>query len=442
MPGMWGGKMMNGARKAIETVRQPVARMVPFPRYVLRRVLSDQVLLVAGDLGYISLIGLVPMLAIGFAILAAFPALGNLRGRIEDLIFQNFVPSFGQQVQEAVARFVDASAELTFVGVLGLTVIALLLLTTVEHAFNHIFRVSRARSIVGRFLVYWTVMTLGPLLVGASFSLSTWLLSLRTKTVADVMDFAGTPLSMIAPFLLTLAAFTLFYMIVPNRRVLFLDALVGAAVAAALFAGLRFGFVVYVAQAHNYFTLYGALAALPLFLTWLFASWTVVLLGAVITASLPEWRMHLAQLEDDAPGVRRLIIAFDLLSRLVDSSAQGAGGLRRTELLNATGAPEAAFLHVLEALEAGGILARTDRRRWIIARDLRHATLGDVARALGLGLPEALPTVVQRPWAEALSFTLNHVHQAERPPLETPLADILTATSSSLDDGTPHHRGS
>ncbi|WP_404379051.1 YihY family inner membrane protein [Caenispirillum salinarum] len=403
----------------------PVARAAAFPRYVVRRVLADQVLLVAGDLGYISLIGLVPMLAIGFAILAAFPAMGDLRGRIEDLIFQNFVPSFGEQVQEAVARFVDASAELTIVGVLGLAVIALLLLTTVEHAFNHIFRVSRARSLVGRFVVYWTVMTLGPLLLGASFSLSSWLLSLDDRTVSDVVNFAGGPLSAIAPFLLTLMAFTLFYMVVPNRRVRFKDALVGAAVAAAMFAALRFGFVIYVAQAQNYFTLYGALAALPLFLTWLFASWTVVLLGAVITASRPEWRMQLAQVENDEPGIRRLIIAFDLLGRLVDDSAEGGSGLRRPELLNATGAPEAAFVHVLESLERGGILARTDRRRWIIARDLRHATLGDVARALGLGLPETLPPVVDRPWRGALSDTLERLHDAERPALETPLANIL-----------------
>lgn len=369
------------------------------------------------------------MLAIGFAILAAFPAMGNLRGRIEDLIFQNFVPSLGAQVQEAVARFVDASAELTVVGVIGLAVIALLLLTTVEHAFNHIFRVRRARSIVGRFLVYWTVMTLGPLLLGASFSLSRWLLSLREKTVADLLDIAGRPLSALAPFLLTLTAFTLFYMIVPNRRVRFKDALLGATVAALLFAGLRFGFVVYVAQSHNYFTLYGALAALPLFLTWLFASWAVVLLGAVITASLPEWRMQLAQVEDDDPGVRRLIIAFDLLARLVENSRRDGGGLRRTELLNATGAPEAAFLQVLEALENGGLLARTERRRWVITRDLRHTTLGDVARALGLRLPETLPAVVDRPWRAPLTRALEQLHEAERSSLATPLADLLAVNA-------------
>lgn len=270
-------------------------------------------------------------------------------------------------------------------------------------------------------------MTLGPLLLGASFSLSRWLLSLREKTVVDLLDFARAPVSTLAPFLLTLTAFTLFYMIVPNRTVRLKDALAGALVGAGLFAGLRFGFVVYVAQAHNYFTLYGALAALPLFLTWLFASWTVVLLGAVITASLPEWRMQLAQVGDDEPGILRLIIAFDLLARLVEESARDGTGLRRTELLNASGAPEAAFVNVLESLAAAGLIARTDRRRWLIARDLRHATLGDVARALGLGLPETMPVVVDRPWRDALADTLERLHEAERPALDTPLADILAA---------------
>lgn len=406
----------------------PVARWTAFPRYVLRRAMQDQVFLVAGDLGYISLIGLVPMLTIGFAVLAAFPAFENLRDRIQALIFQNFVPTIGVQVQDVVDKLVDAAAELTVVGVLGLALIALLLLTTVEHAFNHIFRVSRARSVLGRFVVYWTVVTLGPLLVGASFSLSSWLFSESDQSMSEFLDYAGGPLSFLAPLLLTVAAFALFYIIVPNRKVRLLDALIGAAVAAVLFAVLRFAFVVYVAQADNYFTLYGALAALPLFLTWLFASWAVVLLGAVVTASRPEWRMQLAQIGETQPALRRLLIAFDVLERLVEASRRGGRGLRRPDLLTASGAPEAALVAVLEDMERGGLLARTDRRRWVISRDLRQTTLGDLAHALGLGLPESVPPVVSRPYGDTLAATLERLHEAERPALCTPLSDILPAT--------------
>lgn len=419
--------MRRGLDAATAVAGGPWARLAAFPRYVLRRAVKDQVFLVAGDLGYMTLIALVPMLAIGFAILAAFPAFEGIRQRVEALIFQNFVPTVGQQVQRAVTSFVDASAELTVVGVLGLAVIALLLLTTVEHAFNHIFRVTRSRSVAGRFVMYWTIITLGPLLVGTSFSLSTWFLSLDEGQVAEVFDYAGGPLSLLAPFLLTLAAFTLFYVVVPNRRVRLVDALVGAAVAAVMFAVLRFGFVVYMAQANNYFTLYGALAALPLFLTWLFASWSAVLIGAVVAASRPEWRMQLAQVEDAAPALRRLVIAFDVLAGLVAACARDGRGLRRQELLAATSAPEAALAAVLEDMVTAGLIARTDARRWVLARDLRQATLGDLAHALGLGLPETVPPVIARPWAGPLAEVLETLHAAERPALRTPLADILPA---------------
>lgn len=402
-------------------------RILAFPAYVMRRALRDQVFLVAGDLGYMSLIALVPMFAIGFAMLAAFPAFEGARAWVERFIFQNFVPSFGQQVQEAVARFVDASAELTVVGVAGLAFIAILLLVTIEHAFNHIFRVTKARPPLARLAVYWTVMTVGPLLLGTSFSLSSRLASTDEAAVKALFDQLGAVLALLGPFLLTLAAFTLLYVAVPNRRVRVRDAAIGAGVAALLFAALRVGFVIYVAQAHNYFTLYGALAALPLFLTWLFASWSVVLLGAVVAAALPEWRMQRAQMADQPPATLRLVLALDILAFLLAVHRRHPEGVRRPRVLAATGAEEGAFTEVLEAMERAGLVARTDRQRWVLACDLRAATLGDLSDALGLGLPQDLPEDLTRPWRGRLAQTLRDLHDTERTQLRTALADILPA---------------
>lgn len=418
----------GGGRAAVGRLLDRLGHVLGFPAYVLRRAVKDQVFLVAGDLGYMSLIALVPMFAIGFAMLAAFPAFEGARAWVERFIFQNFVPSFGQQVQEAVARFVDASAELTVVGVAGLAFIAILLLVTIEHAFNHIFRVTKARAPLARLAVYWTVMTVGPLLVGASFSLSSTLASSDEAALQALFDRLGRVLAVLGPFLLTVAAFTLLYVAVPNRRVRVKDAAIGAGIAALLFAALRFGFVIYVAQAHNYFTLYGALAALPLFLTWLFASWSVVLLGAVVTAALPEWRMQQAQIDGHPPATARLVLALDVLSTLLIEQRGEPLGMRRPRLLAATGAPEAAFTEVLEALETCGLVARTDRQRWVLARDLRTTTLGDLAEALGLGLPRDLPQGLRRPWRRRLSGTLRAVHATEYRELSTPLADILPAS--------------
>ncbi len=401
-------------------------RVAGFIAYVGRRAVADQVFLVAGDLGYVSLIGIVPMFAIGAAMLAAVPAFEGARAWLEQFIFLNFVPSFGQQVLDTVGRFVDASAGLTLMGVAGLAFIAILLLVTIEHAFNHIFRVTRARPPLARLAVYWIVLTVGPLLVGASFSLSTWIQAHDEMGLRLLLDRLGGPVAYVMPYLLSATAFVLLYVAVPNRRVRVKDALVGAGVAALLFAALRFGFVLYVAQAHNYFTLYGALAALPLFLTWLYASWSVVLLGAVVTAALPEWRLQRAQIAGQPPATTRLVLALDVIGFLLAEQRTGPQGARRLHILAATGAPEAAFTEVMEALESCGLIARTDRQRWVVARDLRTTTLGDLIHALGLGLPADLPSDLSRPWRDKLAHTLRTLHDTERWALATPLSDILT----------------
>lgn len=389
-----------------------------FAGHVWRRLLADDVLGVAASLSFTSLLALVPLLTIALSVLAAFPVFDRVRTQLQTFLFDTFLPAVGMAVEDQLAAFIAAADRLTALGVVGLAVTAVLLMVTVEGAFNRIFRVVRGRRILMRVVIYWTILTLGPLLIGASFAIASALAEVALGTRASDL---WTRLSLVVPFVLTLAAFSLLYLVLPNRRVRLRDALAGAAVAALLFAALRFGFVLYIANVKTYQTLYGAVAAIPIFLIWMFLSWTVVLAGAVVTAALPEWRLRRGVL-GGTERQARLILALDLLAVL---AASGPRGLTRSGMLKVTAAPEEALLTVVERLRQAAFLARTTEGRWVLVRPLGEATLHDLVEALDLELPELPPRSLERQWHEVLSDALARAHAQEAEVLRIPLARLL-----------------
>ncbi|HIJ39260.1 MAG TPA: YihY family inner membrane protein, partial [Rhodospirillaceae bacterium] len=173
---------------------------------------------------------------------------------------------------------------------LGLLVTAVMLLTTIEAAFNQIFRVATPRSPMSRLLLYGTAMTLGPILLGASFSLSAWFWAARDWASQAGFSALAEAVTLGAPQALLILALTLLYAAVPNCRVAPADAAAGGVLAGLAFTLLRWGFGLYVADDQTYENIYGAMAVLPLSLLWLYLSWAVVLSGAELVAALPEWR--------------------------------------------------------------------------------------------------------------------------------------------------------
>ncbi len=394
--------------------------------YVGRRFKADRALDRASSLSYATLLSLVPLLAIALAMLAAFPVFDGVRGQLESLVFHNFVPEVGEQVDRHIAIFVANAGRLTAVGVVGLAVTAVTLLMTIESALNGIFRVVTARPRLSRLLVYWTALTLGPLLVGVSVSLSVWLLPLQ-----DWAEHAGLAAlvrlgAALLPLLLLMLAFALLYLAVPNRRVAVLDALAGGIAAGLAFTLLRLAFGVYIARAHVYRNVYGAMAAVPIFLFWTYLSWVVVLFGAELTAALPEWRQ--ARPEDDGPlsPRRRLDLALALLALLRADARVGAAGLGRPALLEGTGAGEAALFEVLTRLLARGYLARTAAGRYVLVRDLGRVRLADLVAHLDLGLgPEGVGSGL-------LADRLGRAAAAQAEALDLSLAEVLEDYSMPL----------
>lgn len=261
-----------------------------FAAYAARRFLDDRCLGVAASLSYTSLLALVPLAALGFAVMTAFPAFETIEEQVQDFIFENVMPEAIGSVQEHFNNFVDNAGGMTAIGIAGLTVTAMLLLATIESAINATFRVTEKRSLASKLLVFWAILTLGPMLLGASFTLSNHILSLTQASGSEAFTgFLGRLLRTV-PAMIVVGAFSIFYLMAPNRPVRWRHALAGGLVAGLMFSALRWAFGIYLLYFPSYQTIYGAVSAIPIFLVWMYLSWTVILIGAVITASLPVWR--------------------------------------------------------------------------------------------------------------------------------------------------------
>lgn len=255
--------------------------------FLVRRAQNDTVLRVASSLSYTSLIALVPLLAIALAIFSAFPVFNDIRQQVQEILIQNLMPDVGQDINFYFTQFINAAAKLTTIGVIGIALTAILLLSTIENSFNFIFKVTRPRRLTTKITLYWTVITLGPLLLGTAFSLRGFVaFNDVLQNVPEIQVFLGS----ILPFILTWLVLTGVYVFVPNKKVGFCNALAGAFVALGLFWVLRTGFSLFMVKNDTYKTLYGAVAAIPLMLVWMYLYWAAVIFGAVFTAALEEFR--------------------------------------------------------------------------------------------------------------------------------------------------------
>lgn len=254
--------------------------------FLWSRCQQDNIKVPAGHLTYVTLLSLVPFLAVIFYMLSAFPMFSELNKIIEDLIYNNFVPTSGDAIKEHMSGFIENTKKMSMMGIASLIVIALLLISTIDQTINRIWRCTNKRSKVQAFTIYWTILSLGPIIVGGSIALSSYLFSIVQDQ--GFLSF-GLQLLSLMPFVFTWLAFSGIYTLVPHQRVSFRYALLGGFSAALLFSLATDVFSLYITNFPTQQLIYGALAVIPILFVWIYFSWLIVLFGAEVTATLEEF---------------------------------------------------------------------------------------------------------------------------------------------------------
>src|SRR3989440_11842774 len=401
----------------VGALRLRLAAVATFSRYAVPRFSRDGCFAASGALSYTTLVSLVPLGVIALGILSAFPNFADVRQELLDLVFRNFIPTISEQAAWWFQYFAGSAGQATAIGIVGIAGTGVLLLATVEDQLNALWRVTTARPWGQRVLAYWTLITLGPLLVGMSLTLSTYLDTAARRAGFDPEAFyqfaSGWPhlLARLVPFLLELIACALLYCVIPNCAVRWRDGLAGAAVAAIAIEILKIGFAIYIGSMSSYQTVYGALAAIPIFLLWMYVSWMAVLLGAVVAANLPTWRVDERLSHLSSGGVR---LGFSLALLAVLARAQRRGTIcRMADLVAELGVPTSVVDEHLQQLARAGFTAPTQAGGWVLAWNPETATLHDLYVALELPLAGSWRARPLAAWQRQVAAAMDRIVNAE-----------------------------
>jgi len=336
--------------------------------------MADQCLRTAASLAYTTLLSLVPLMTVVLVTLSAFPSFQSLGGKVENLLFTSFVPGVTSKVWEYLQLFTSKASQLRTAGVLILMFTSLSMMATMESAFNRIWRVHENRPLWLRLLVYWAVLTLGPLLIGAGLAGTTYLVSLPLlSNIEDQFALHGRLLLWL-PMLLTTLAFTLLYALVPNRSVPLRLAFIGGLVAGLLFELAKRGFAYYVTHFPSHEAIYGAFASVPVFLSWIYISWVVILLGAEVTHSLMAFGRG-GHCSGDGGRLRTL---YRIVGQLWQAGNEGRTLSLEALLQREPGLAYTEASDTLQLLQTAGWVASVDSGGWTLLRDMAAVTLGDL----------------------------------------------------------------
>mgnify|MGYP003630888075 FL=1 len=387
-----------------------------FCRHLLRRFNEDNCVKNAAALTYTTLFAVVPVMTVAYAMLAAIPAFDQVGGQVEEFIFNNFVPSTGAALREHLGEFSDQARQLTGVGVALLMVTALMMLVSIEKAFNNIWRIRQPRRGLSSFLLYWAVLSLGPLLLGSGFVVSTYLASMSFLREGVVLAFAWQLVLYWLPLLLSVAAFTLLFVAVPNTRVPLKHGVIGGLFVALLFEGAKACFTLYVKLFPGYQLIYGAFAAVPIFLLWIYVSWVIILLGAEVVSNMGSgaaWR------RPEHPWMINLLVVLRVFLQ-----AQAKGDQVDLVRVNDTGwsLHEDQWIRLTEWLESEQIITRTQQGSYVLCRDLGTLELSSLLERM----PEPMLTNENLPaavlgageWFPVFSEALANADEARRSALK------------------------
>lgn len=260
---------------------------VDFVTRVYRRVRDVDINRVAGNLAFTTLLGLVPLFTVAFTYVARLPLFNTWLDALEPTLLRFLLPGGSGQVRAYLAEFTARTAEIKGVSIAFVVFTAVMLVAQVEREINAVWGISTARFFMRRVIVYLLGFVAVPALIGGAIVSTKWALERSAAAVPIASDALPFLSNLIGMGIGTLVL-TLIYLLVPARRVPWRAALVAGMLAAVAFEYAKMGFAFYIARVPTYQIVYGALAALPLFLVWVYLSWMILLVGAAISATLAE----------------------------------------------------------------------------------------------------------------------------------------------------------
>jgi membrane protein len=378
----------------IESFRSNLNDFVQFPwrqmwRTLWRRFREVRLGMTASSLTFTTVLALVPLFTLGLAIFTAFPIFAKVQDQLQRWLIDSLVPeSISRQVLGSLTQFSRKANRLGLFGLIAVVMTSLALLVTIDRTLGQIWRVNRPRPWGQRVLIYWAGLTLGPLLLGGSLAISSYLFTGYLSDYADWLPVSVRNLLDVVEFGLLAATVTGLYYYLPNTRVDWRHAFTGGIAVACGLEVAKKVLAIYLAEMPTYSAIYGAFSAVPILLVWIYVAWVVVLLGAVMTASLPEIGRQ-AKRTADGPGWS-FRLALELLACLREARTHSPQGLHLSDMAKQLHIEHRHALQVLDALNGLGWIGRLEQpdpkseSAWVLLVDLTETPLAPLAEKLWL----------------------------------------------------------
>jgi membrane protein len=365
-------------------IKKTFLKLCWFTVYIFHEFRDNQCLRSAAGLSYTTLLAITPVFLVVFSAASFFPGFGGLKEQIGEILFKTFLPSTAEAIQQYFHSFINNSAQLTTIGTAGFIVSSILLFITIQSAFDSIFHSIRSFSFIQNLMVFWTLLTLGPLLFGLSLTVHTEILKyLDLSYVHSILAFI--------PFGFEFLFFLLLFKLIPSTRVRLIHAAIGAIVSSLMFQLLKIVFLnSYFFHFQSFKVLYGTLASIPIFLFWLYLCWAVALLGAQLTACLPDWKIqsyHSYKAGKEGIPVRKALKDMLVILQEFYNSQRCGEELKIKSLSRAVSLSQIRTRKILRWFLRDGIVAETSDGGYILKVDLNHLPLAKLMDVYPMDFP-------------------------------------------------------
>lgn len=329
----------------------------------------------AAELTLNTMLALVPLMTVAVSLMAIFPAFDKLNVQVQELIFKNFMPETGLAVQEHLNEYVSKSKNLSAVGFAFLFLTSMMLMRAIDRAINTVWETKNRRRGINKWVSYWAMLTLAPILIAASLAASSYFAALPlVSSINSVLTFG-------LPFLLIVLAFTTLYMVTPFSHVKFTKALIAATITALLFELAKYGFAIFVAKFSTYEVIYGAITAIPLFFLWVFFSWLILMLGVVICFALHRFEMKREKTEHEFISILKIL---QFLAQAQSSESSISIDQLRSKFSYLHGQT---LRHLVEQLQALNYVGKLENGQYCLRLNANDLTIGRIYRQGNWRLP-------------------------------------------------------